>query len=146
MTAADLERDGVVAFPSEFAPRYRREGLWRGETRGGILRGTRGDNAPVGAGGQSLEPGEVAPRAAGRPRPGDVALFLRARGTTGLPKLIPRTHDAYAYNVRASAELCGFDRSTVYLVALPAGHNFPFGCPGILGTLHVGGTVVILEN
>lgn len=81
-----------------------------------------------------------------RPDPGDVALFLLSGGTTGVPKLIPRTHDDYAYNIRASAELCRFDSDTVYLVALPAGHNFPLGCPGILGTLHAGGSVLMIEN
>ena len=45
-------------------------------------------------------------------------------------------------NLRESARLCGFDDSTVYLAALPAAHNFPLGCPGILGTLHAGGRVV----
>jgi 2,3-dihydroxybenzoate-AMP ligase len=34
----------------------------------------------------------------------------------------------------------------VCLVALPAGHNFPLGCPGILGTLSVGGRVVLLPS
>lgn len=77
---------------------------------------------------------------------GDVALFLLSGGTTGLPKLIPRTHDDYAYNVRASAEVCGLNAETVYLAALPASHNFPFGCPGILGTLHSGGTVVLAKS
>ncbi len=33
------------------------------------------------------------------PDPSDVALFLLSGGTTGLPKLIPRTHDDYAYNI-----------------------------------------------
>ena len=32
----------------------------------------------------------------------DVAVFLLSGGTTGLPKLIARTHDDYAYNARAS--------------------------------------------
>ncbi|ADB51235.1 (2,3-dihydroxybenzoyl)adenylate synthase [Conexibacter woesei] len=80
------------------------------------------------------------------PAPGDVALLLLSGGTTGLPKLIPRTHDDYVYNARASAELCGFDASTVYLVALPASHNFPLACPGILGALAVGGRVVLTED
>jgi 2,3-dihydroxybenzoate-AMP ligase len=80
------------------------------------------------------------------PDPGDVAVFLLSGGTTGLPKLIARTHDDYAYNARASAELCGFDADTVYLVSLPAGHNFPLACPGILGTLLVGGRVVMLPS
>jgi salicylate---CoA ligase len=77
------------------------------------------------------------------PDSGDPALFLLSGGTTGLPKLIPRTHDDYEYNARRSAEVCGFGPDTVYLVALPAGHNFPLACPGILGTLMTGGTVVL---
>jgi 2,3-dihydroxybenzoate-AMP ligase len=81
-----------------------------------------------------------------RPDPSDVALFLLSGGTTGLPKLIPRTHDDYAYNFRASAELCGFSSKTRYLAALPIGHNFPLGCPGVLGTLHNGGTAVLSES
>ncbi len=35
------------------------------------------------------------------------ALLLVSGGTTGAPKLIPRTHDDYVYNFTASAELCG---------------------------------------
>ncbi|MFE6197704.1 (2,3-dihydroxybenzoyl)adenylate synthase [Streptomyces sp. NPDC057838] len=77
------------------------------------------------------------------PDPSDVAVLLLSGGTTGKPKLIPRTHDDYAYNVRASAGICGFDRSTVYLVVLPTAHNFALACPGLLGTLLVGGTVVL---
>ncbi len=73
----------------------------------------------------------------------DVAVFLLSGGTTGLPKLIARTHDDYAYNARRSAEMAGIDADTVYLVALPAGHNFPLACPGILGTLLAGGQVVM---
>jgi 2,3-dihydroxybenzoate-AMP ligase len=76
----------------------------------------------------------------------EVAVFLLSGGTTGLPKLIARTHDDYAYNARASAELCGFGEDTVYLTSLPASHNFPLACPGILGTLLAGGRVVLLSS
>ncbi|MBW0089244.1 AMP-binding protein [Pseudonocardia sp. KRD-184] len=76
----------------------------------------------------------------------DVAVFLLSGGTTGLPKLIARTHDDYAYNARRSAEMAGVDAGTVYLVSLPAGHNFPLACPGILGTLLAGGVVVTLPS
>lgn len=76
----------------------------------------------------------------------DVALFLLSGGTTGLPKLIPRTHDDYAYTAKASADVAGVDASTVYLVLLPAGHHFPLDCPGILGTLMRGGRVVLLGS
>jgi 2,3-dihydroxybenzoate-AMP ligase len=80
------------------------------------------------------------------PNSRDVAVFLLSGGTTGLPKLIARTHDDYAYNAMASADIAGFDASTVYLVSLPAGHNFPLACPGILGSLLAGGTVVMLAS
>jgi salicylate---CoA ligase len=76
----------------------------------------------------------------------DIAVFLLSGGTTGLPKLIPRTHDDYAYNARASAEVAGVDADTRYLVSLPAGHNFPLACPGILGTLLAGGAVIMLPS
>ncbi len=76
----------------------------------------------------------------------DVAIFLLSGGTTGLPKLIARTHDDYAYNARRSGEVSGFGPSTVYLAALPLAHNFPLACPGILGTLLVGGRVVIAPS
>lgn len=74
---------------------------------------------------------------------GAVALLLHSGGTSGLPKLIPRTHDDYLYNARASAEVCGLDDQSVYLACLAAEHNFPLACPGILGTFCVGGTVVL---
>lgn len=76
----------------------------------------------------------------------DVAVFLLSGGTTGLPKLIARTHDDYLYNARVSAEVSGISEDTVYLVSLPAGHNFPLACPGILGTLLAGGRVVMLPS
>ncbi|MGH3712015.1 MAG: (2,3-dihydroxybenzoyl)adenylate synthase [Micromonosporaceae bacterium] len=80
------------------------------------------------------------------PAASDPALFLLSGGTTGLPKLITRTHNDYEYNARCSGEVCQFDADTVYLVVLPAAHNFPLGCPGILGTLRVGGRVVLLPS
>ncbi|MGW4026990.1 (2,3-dihydroxybenzoyl)adenylate synthase, partial [Streptomyces sp. NPDC005009] len=78
--------------------------------------------------------------------PADVALLLLSGGTTGLPKLIPRTHDDYAYNARACAEVCALDTRTVYLAVLPLGFNFTFACPGVLGTLMAGGTVVVAPD
>jgi 2,3-dihydroxybenzoate-AMP ligase len=83
---------------------------------------------------------------AAAPEPRDVAVFLLSGGTTGLPKLIARTHDDYAYNARASAEVAAVGTDAVYLVSLPAGHNFPLACPGILGALLAGGRVVTLPS
>lgn len=80
------------------------------------------------------------------PRADDVALFLLSGGTTGLPKLIARTHDDYVYNARECARVSALGAESVYLVTLPAGHNFPLACPGILGTFLVGGRVVMLAS
>lgn len=77
------------------------------------------------------------------PHPEQLAFLLLSGGTTGTPKLIPRTHADYLYNARASASLCGFNQDTVYLAALPVAHNFPLGCPGVIGTLINGGKVVL---
>ncbi|MFC8845292.1 MULTISPECIES: (2,3-dihydroxybenzoyl)adenylate synthase [unclassified Micromonospora] len=81
-----------------------------------------------------------------RPDPAGVVLFLLSGGTTGQPKMIGRTHNDYEYNLRRSGEVCLFSEETTYLVALPASHNFPLGCPGILGTLAVGGRVVMSSS
>ncbi|MFI5433164.1 (2,3-dihydroxybenzoyl)adenylate synthase [Rhodococcus baikonurensis] len=76
----------------------------------------------------------------------DVAVLLVSGGTTGLPKLIPRTHDDYAYNARASAQVCALTADDVYLAVLPAAHNFPLACPGILGAFGVGASVVLTRD
>ncbi|MEV1293172.1 AMP-binding protein [Pseudonocardia sp. NPDC049635] len=73
----------------------------------------------------------------------DVALLLLSGGTTGLPKLIPRTHDDYLYNAVAAARICRFGPESVYLAVLPVAFNFTMSCPGVLGTLATGGTVVL---
>ncbi|MBB5913103.1 mycobactin salicyl-AMP ligase [Nocardia transvalensis] len=78
--------------------------------------------------------------------PADIAVMLVSGGTTGLPKLIARTHDDYAYNARASAEVCASGPEDVYLASLPAAHNFPLSCPGILGTLATGGSLAFLTD
>ncbi|RWZ50824.1 2,3-dihydroxybenzoate-AMP ligase [Labedella phragmitis] len=80
------------------------------------------------------------------PHPDSPACFLLSGGTTGLPKLITRTHNDYAYNVVATAVVSGLTSDTVYLGTLPASHNFPLACPGVLGTLFVGGTAVMLPS
>lgn len=77
------------------------------------------------------------------PDPQSVAFLQISGGSTGLSKLIPRTHDDYIYSFRASNELCGIDRDSVYLVALPAAHNFPMSSPGFLGALYAGARVVM---
>jgi 2,3-dihydroxybenzoate-AMP ligase len=77
------------------------------------------------------------------PEPHELAFLQLSGGTTGMPKLIPRTHDDYVYSLRGSDEICGVDADTRFLVVLPAAHNFPMSSPGWLGTLYAGGTVVL---
>lgn len=99
------------------------------------------------------EPGDCAafdafePNAAALPdrdaAPSDVALMQISGGSTGLSKLIPRTHDDYLYSCRASVELCGLRRDSVYMGVLPIAHNFPMSSPGIFGTLCAGGRIVL---
>ena len=74
--------------------------------------------------------------------PGSPAVLLVSGGTTGTPKLIPRTHDDYVFNATASAEVCRLTADDVYLAVLPAGHNFPLACPGLLGAMTAGATTV----
>ncbi|PWC27536.1 2,3-dihydroxybenzoate-AMP ligase [Pseudoroseomonas aestuarii] len=77
------------------------------------------------------------------PDPASVAFLQISGGTTGLSKLIPRTHDDYIYSFRASNEICGVTAESVFLVALPAAHNFPMSSPGHMGALYAGARVVL---
>jgi 2,3-dihydroxybenzoate-AMP ligase len=78
-----------------------------------------------------------------RPDPFEVAFMLLSGGTTGIPKLIPRTHVDYLCNARECVQALGWDADTVFMVALPAAHNFPLGAPGMLAVLASGGRVAL---
>lgn len=73
----------------------------------------------------------------------EVALMLLSGGTTALPKLIPRTHNDYVLNAKASGRVAQVDESTVFLAVLPLGHNYSLASPGILACFAVGATVVL---
>ena len=78
--------------------------------------------------------------------PDEVAFFQLSGGSTGTPKLIPRTHNDYDYSIRASAEICGVTAQTRFLCCLPAAHNFVMSSPGALGVFHAGGCVVLAAS
>lgn len=84
--------------------------------------------------------------AACRPPADEVALMVLSGGTTGLSKLIPRTHNDYIHMCKTSGAATGFDRNMVFLMVLQMAHNFPLGGPGFLGVFAVGGTVVIAPS
>ena len=75
--------------------------------------------------------------------PTDPCIFQLSGGTTGIPKLIPRTHNDYAYNSKTAAAVCGVTGDSVLLLALPIAHNLPLACPGIQGYFFQGGKVVL---
>jgi len=78
-----------------------------------------------------------------RPDPFEVAFMLLSGGTTGVPKLIPRTHVDYLCNATECAKVLNWGANTAFMVALPAAHNFPLGAPGMLAALVAGGRVAI---
>lgn len=80
------------------------------------------------------------------PDSGRVALLQLSGGSTGTPKLIPRTHDDYLLSVRESNPICKTTEQTRYLVTLPCAHNFAMSSPGILGVLLAGGTAVMAPD
>lgn len=81
-----------------------------------------------------------------KPDPMDVAVFLLSGGTTGLPKVIPRTHNDYLYTAKATALPSGLSKYSVYLAIAPLAHNMTLACPGISGTFLNGGKVVLVER
>ena len=75
--------------------------------------------------------------------PTDPAIFQLSGGTTGVPKLIPRSHNDYAYNSKQAAPVCGVTADSVLLLVIPIAHNLALACPGIQGYFFSGGRVVV---
>ena len=75
-----------------------------------------------------------------------VALIQLSGGTTGLPKLIARTHNDYAYSIVTSNRICHIDANSVFLCVLPAAHNFTLSSPGVLGVLFAGGSLILADR
>jgi 2,3-dihydroxybenzoate---[aryl-carrier protein] ligase len=78
--------------------------------------------------------------------PEDPALFQLSGGTTGVPKLIPRTHNDYVYNSKMAAWVTGVGPDKILLDVLPLAHNLPLACPGLQGYLLNGGKVVLANT
>lgn len=75
--------------------------------------------------------------------PCEPALFLLSGGTTGIPKLIPRTHNDYVCNSKLAAKHTEIDSSSVLLAVLPIAHNLPLACPGMQGFMLTGAKIVL---
>lgn len=75
----------------------------------------------------------------------DIAFLSLSGGTTGMSKLIPRTHGDYLYDVKVSVDRCHLNAEDKMLIVLPIAHNFVLGHPGFIGCFSVGGTLLINE-
>jgi 2,3-dihydroxybenzoate-AMP ligase len=95
---------------------------------------------------------ELRPDGSGR-RPPEVSVdpldpccLLLSGGTTGIPKLIPRTHNDYVYNSRVAAAVQDISEDSCQLSVAPLAHNMPLACPGVQGFLLHGARVVLSEG
>lgn len=67
-------------------------------------------------------------------------------GTTGIPKIVPLSHEMIYWHIKCYIDKFGFDEDSVYLGILPFTHKFAFYSPGLLNSLFVGGTVVMCKT
>jgi 2,3-dihydroxybenzoate-AMP ligase len=81
-----------------------------------------------------------------RPDPMEPAVFQLSGGTTGVPKIIPRTHDDYSLNCKRVAEITKVSEESVMGIAIPINHNFALSSPGLMGMLYKGGRVVLIPS
>ncbi len=81
-----------------------------------------------------------------RPDPIQPGLFQLSGGTTGVPKIIPRTHNDYNLNFKALGDICSVTEESVLGIAIPVSHNFALACPGLLGGLYRGAKVVLIPT
>ena len=139
----------ATAGETDFAELHRRVSAEHPALRLSILQG----GAPGRIGLEELHerrparhsPADLARIAAGID-PCDPAVFQLSGGTTGIPKLIPRTHNDYAFNSRLAVSVCGVRAGDVLLDALPIAHNLPLACPGLQGFLLTGATVYLSRS
>ena len=78
--------------------------------------------------------------------PEDPAVFQLSGGTTGIPKLIPRSHNDYLYNSKIASAVTGVGTEEIFLDVLPLAHNLPLACPGLQGYLLHGGKFVLSNS
>ena len=81
-----------------------------------------------------------------RPDPMEPAVFQLSGGTTGVPKIIPRTHNDYSLNCKRVAEITRLREDSVMGIAIPVNHNFALSSPGLMGMLYKGGKVVLIPS
>jgi 2,3-dihydroxybenzoate-AMP ligase len=78
--------------------------------------------------------------------PCEPALFLLSGGTTGIPKMIPRSHNDYMCNSKLASKVTRITEDSVLLNVLPIAHNLPLACPGLQGFMLCGAKVILLTS
>ena len=78
--------------------------------------------------------------------PDEPCILQLSGGTTGVPKLIPRSNNDYVYNTKAAVAVNDVRADDALLVVLPIAHNFPLACPGLSGFFWRGARVVLNES
>lgn len=90
-------------------------------------------------------PSDLAARSAGLDPLGP-AVFQLSGGPTGLPQIIPRTHNDYVFNSRGFTAVHGMGEETDLLVVLRISRNFSPASAGIQGCPFNGGRVVLADS
>jgi 2,3-dihydroxybenzoate-AMP ligase len=135
---------------ADFADLHRRVRAEQPQLRLSILQGGRTDPAAARVSLEDLHERRPARHTVAdldailaRVDPDDPAVFQLSGGTTGIPKLIPRTHNDYAFNSTMAVSVCGVRDGDVLLDVLPIAHNLPLACPGLQGFLLRGATACL---
>jgi non-ribosomal peptide synthetase component E (peptide arylation enzyme) len=74
------------------------------------------------------------------------ALILTSGGTTGIPKLIARTHADYLLNLWLTIRNAELTSADCLLLPIPVGHNYGLGCPGVFGAILSGASIVLTRS
>jgi len=77
-----------------------------------------------------------------RPDPMEPALFQLSGGTTGVPKIIPRTHNDYLYNAKCVASALDYNEKSRIMASTPLVHNVTLVC--LMLPLHSRGGCLVL--
>jgi 2,3-dihydroxybenzoate-AMP ligase len=140
----------AAARDADFADLHRRVRAEQPQLRLSILQGGRTDPAAARVSLEDLHDRRPARHTVAdldailaRCDPDDPAVFQLSGGTTGIPKLIPRTHNDYAFNSKMAVSVCGVREGDVLLDVLPIAHNLPLACPGLQGFLLRGATACL---
>ena len=88
---------------------------------------------------------EVVTLAALRPDPMAVAHMGPTGGTTGLPKVVPRTHNSLVCGVEYATRAWDYDANDSCLLAGPVGHDLTFS-KGFLGGVFAYARLVLLDT